>query len=75
MSNPRLLRSKAEQPMMSHADRGVKSAPEEPHILARQMIGHLLAMGRPFGLLLLDPRNAPVFAGEIAIEIFKPERS
>jgi hypothetical protein len=45
----------------------------EPHILARQMIGLRLAMGRPFGVLLLDPRTV-LFAREIAVEIFKPER-
>src|SRR5207302_5526860 len=45
----------------------------EPHILARQMIGQRLAMGRPFGVLLLDPRTV-LFAREIAVEIFKPER-
>jgi hypothetical protein len=30
-------------------------------------------MARPFGLLLLDPRTALILAGEIAVEIFKPE--
>jgi hypothetical protein len=46
----------------------------EPHILARQMIGQRLAMGRPFGSLLLDWRTALFFAGQIAVEIFEPER-
>ena len=46
----------------------------EPHILARQMVGQRLAMGRPFGWLLLDSRTVLPFAGQIAFEIFKPNR-
>ncbi|MEY9495933.1 hypothetical protein ABIF33_004953 [Bradyrhizobium elkanii] len=46
----------------------------EPHILARQMIGQRFAMGRSFGWLFLGSRTVLFFAGEIAIEIFKPER-
>jgi hypothetical protein len=46
----------------------------EPHVLARQMLRQRLAMGGSFGLLLLDPRTVLFFPGEIAIEIFKPER-
>ena len=46
----------------------------EPHMLARQMIGQRFAMGRSFGLLLLDPRTVLFFTGDIAVQIFKPER-
>jgi hypothetical protein len=46
----------------------------EPHILPRQMVGQWLAMGTPFGLLLLDPRTVLFFAGEVTVEIFKSER-
>jgi len=46
----------------------------EPHILARQMIGQWLAMGRPFGWLLLDRRTLLFFATEVGVQIFKPER-
>jgi hypothetical protein len=38
------------------------------------MVGQRLAMGRPFGLLVLSPRTLLFFAGEIAVEILKPER-
>ena len=30
----------------------------EPHIVTWQMVGQRLAMGGPFGLLVLDPRTA-----------------
>ena len=45
----------------------------EPHIVARQMVGQRLAMGGPFGLLVLDPRTTLMGAGEIALEVFKSE--
>ena len=45
----------------------------EPHIVARQMVGQRLAMGGPFGLLVLDPWTALLGTGDIAVEVFKPE--
>jgi hypothetical protein len=45
----------------------------EPHIVARQMVGQRLAMGGPFGLLVLDPGTALSGTGDIAVEVFKPE--
>jgi hypothetical protein len=45
----------------------------EPHIVTWQMIGQRLAMRAPFGWLVLDPRTALMGAGEIAVEVFKPE--
>jgi hypothetical protein len=38
------------------------------------MVGQRLAMGGSFGLLLLEPGTALVFAREIAVEILKAER-
>jgi hypothetical protein len=39
----------------------------EPHIVAGQMVGQRLAIGGPFGLLVLDPRTAFMGTGEIAV--------
>ena len=46
----------------------------DPHIFALQMVGQWLATRGPFCLLVLDLWTALVFAGEIAVEIFKSER-
>ena len=43
----------------------------EPYIVAWQMVGQRLAMGGPFGLLVLDPRAALMGTGKIAVEVFK----
>src|SRR5207248_3077600 len=79
MKNPPVTRPEAIRGMIETMQRTATAAAGhvvdiEPNIHTRQMLGKWLAMGRPFGLLVLGPRAALFFTGEIAIEIFKPER-